>query len=420
MLRLRLLLIVSIFLVGAMLPIPSSAVPEQWNFSRDSRDGTAYTDSIIPPARAVLVYYGGHTADIDSRIQYIRPALLVTNTPSDYWHSDYALKDMNRMQNLGIKVFGFTTASYESMEQLPDGRSQESCVRTILEADGADGVFMDESSAWLDAARISYHQRFASITHSYGKLYYVNTGVNDFDERWFTEVGADFVNGTEHWHTPGYPNTAYDPSPIQAKYGSSCTVLGFPTNDLDSAYHAITDAYTDGLAYAYENSGEYLSIASYWEVLADRLRTGDIFFDSFEDSTLASWSQSSAKDWVRSSQRTLDGRYSLEVDGWIRNTALTLKQPLNLSACSTASLSFSWYIEGSVDYGEYLALDLWNGSTWTEVARLRGDTDPEDKWVQVSIDLGAYLANGFKMRFRAQISSESEDANIDNLRINGS
>ncbi len=422
MLRFRLLMVLSILLAINLVapPMPSLAATGYSYSSPDNQEKAVTTASLAAPARAVLVYYSGHTADIDSRIAYIRPALLVTNTPNDYWQSSYALTDIAGMQSLGIKVFGFTTSSYETREQLPDGRSQESCVRAILTTDGADGVFMDESSAQLDTARIDYHKRFASIAHSYGKLYYVNTGVNDFDERWFTDIGADFVNGTEHWYTPGYPNTAYEPSPVQVKYGRHCTVLGFPMRDLGDAYHAITDAYIDGIAYAYQNDGEYLGIASYWEELADRLRAGDIFFDSFEDSALASWTQTSARDWTRSSQRTTDGKYSLEVNGYVRNSTLTLKQPLNLTPYPSASLSFSWYISRYLLNGEFIALDLWNGSTWTEVARLRGDLDPEEKWTPVNIDLGAYLINGFKMRFRATMSSTIKVANVDNLRIIGS
>ncbi|MBE9174878.1 hypothetical protein IQ225_05390, partial [Synechocystis salina LEGE 06155] len=77
----------------------------------------------------------------------------------------------------------------------------------------------------------------------------------------------------------------------------------------------------------------------------------------------------------------------------------------------------SWFIEDSWDYGEYIALDLFNGSDWTEAKRLSGNVDPENSWQDVSLVLP--LSSSFNLRFRATASNSREDGNIDNVRIVG-
>ena len=149
---------------------------------------------------------------------------------------------------------------------------------------------------------------------------------------------------------------------------------------------------------------------------------GEVFFDSFEDCLLTNWVQDSQNDWFPSSQRSRnpEDNCSAEVDGSAADAALTLKDPIDLSGMSGATLTFSWFIEGGFDPGEYLALDLWNGATWNEVARIRGEVDEEDVWHDEVIDLSNYLIDGFKLRFRGKASLSLEDANVDMVKIEGS
>ena len=71
-----------------------------------------------------------------------------------------------------------------------------------------------------------------------------------------------------------------------------------------------------------------------------------------------------------------------------------------------------------MDTGEYLALDLFNGTSWQEVVKLRGNVDAENVWHSpvVNID-GSYFVSNFQYRFRAKMSGSDEDANIDNVRL---
>ena len=115
-------------------------------------------------------------------------------------------------------------------------------------------------------------------------------------------------------------------------------------------------------------------------------------------------------------QRATDGSCSAEVDGYAGNATLTLATPLDLTPYGTTTLTFDWLIENGFDAGEYLALDVYDGS-WHELARLRGNVDLEDYWYHETIDLTPYASENFQLRFRCYVSRYNEDANVDNVQI---
>ncbi len=143
------------------------------------------------------------------------------------------------------------------------------------------------------------------------------------------------------------------------------------------------------------------------------------FADSFENGQWdGKWVQDSQKDWYTSAQRRTLGFYAAEVDGAASDATLTVANPISLALYGSAELTFNWYLEASFDVGEYLAVDFYNGSSWTEVARLRGDVDAEEVWHSKTIALdAAYLNASFKFRFRAKVSGSDEDANVDNVQL---
>ncbi len=145
-----------------------------------------------------------------------------------------------------------------------------------------------------------------------------------------------------------------------------------------------------------------------------------VFSDSFEAGQWnGKWVEDSQNDWFTSTQRATAGNYSAEVDGRATNATLSMSNAVDLTAYGSAELTFDWYIESSFDAGEYLALDFSpNGSTWTEIRRLRGNVDTENTWHTETIQVGsAYLTDGFKIRFRAYVSGSDEDANVDNVQL---
>ena len=144
-----------------------------------------------------------------------------------------------------------------------------------------------------------------------------------------------------------------------------------------------------------------------------------LFHDSFEVGTWNGlWLEDSQNDWFRSTQRSVDGNYSAEVDGRATDATLTWSNSVDLTPYGSAELSFSWFIETTFDSGEYLALDLFDGTAWNEIAKLRGNVDQENVWHQETINIGgSYLVDDFNVRFRAKASRSNEDGDVDNVQL---
>ena len=141
------------------------------------------------------------------------------------------------------------------------------------------------------------------------------------------------------------------------------------------------------------------------------------FEDSFEVSEWNGlWTEDSQNDWFRSTHRSSHGSYAAEVDGSANDATLTMASSIDLSGKSSATLTYSWYIERGWDTGEYIALDVYDGS-WQQVAILRGNVDPEGVWHHETIDLTSYMNSDFKIRFRAKVSRSNEDGHVDNVKI---
>ncbi|MCJ7789365.1 MAG: S8 family serine peptidase [Candidatus Atribacteria bacterium] len=145
-----------------------------------------------------------------------------------------------------------------------------------------------------------------------------------------------------------------------------------------------------------------------------------VFEDSFEVSEWNGlWTEDSQNDWFRSTQRAINGTYSAEVDGRASNARL-ISIPIDLQGRTNATITFSWYIESSLDKGEYLAFDVSTdgGNTWVEKATLKGNIDSEDTWHSVvSIDLVGI--SNLKIQFRGKMSGSDEDANVDLVKVIG-
>jgi len=143
----------------------------------------------------------------------------------------------------------------------------------------------------------------------------------------------------------------------------------------------------------------------------------EVFFDSFENGEWNSlWTEDAQNDWFNSSQRATVGNQSAEVDGSATDAQL-ISIPVNLQGRSQASITFKWLIESGLDTGEYLAFDVSTngGSSWLEKARLRGDVDAENSWQTVQVDLTGL--SSLRLRFRGRMSSSTEDANVDEVRV---
>ncbi|MDA2921023.1 hypothetical protein MYX76_16300, partial [Desulfobacterota bacterium AH_259_B03_O07] len=156
------------------------------------------------------------------------------------------------------------------------------------------------------------------------------------------------------------------------------------------------------------------------------------FYDSFEIGEWNGlWVEDSQNDWRRRTQRSTEGSYSAEVDGRATDATLTMSNTIDLTGKSGALLTFSWFIEGRWDNGEYICLDMYYDVAWHNgVPGTKDCIDgtsstnlgpEENQWFHESVDLTPYTAyNDFKIRFSAKVSSSREDGNVDDVMITSS
>lgn len=141
-----------------------------------------------------------------------------------------------------------------------------------------------------------------------------------------------------------------------------------------------------------------------------------VFSDSFEVSEWNGlWTEDAQNDWFRSTQRATNGSRSAEVDGLASDASLT-SVLVNTQGRQTATVSFDWYIEDTLDAGEYIAFDVSvNGGAWVEQKRLRGNVDQENVWHSVTLSINN--ANSVQLRFRGKMNSSNEDADVDTIKV---
>lgn len=298
-----------------------------------------------------------------------------------------------------------------------------------------DGVRQDRISGcttWTAACWQSRSYNLAAGTHTlrwaYEKDYSVAGGQ---DAGWLDKVILPISAGPVN--SPPLVNIG---GPYAAMVGESLSFDGSASSDSDGSITTYAWSFGDGAtgsgsqpSHNYAAAGSYtvtLTVTDDDGASAQASTTAtisaqpgssvEIFADSFENGI---WGQDSQNDWFLSTQRATLGARSAEVDGGASNAQL-ISNPINLQGASAATVRFDWYIESGLDSGEYLAFDVSKdgGATWTEYARLRGNVDQEDQWHNAEIPIdGLAGSSSIQLRFRGQMSSSTEDANLDNVRV---
>ena len=150
---------------------------------------------------------------------------------------------------------------------------------------------------------------------------------------------------------------------------------------------------------------------------------GTVFFDSF--SNLNQWNESGEGDWTTESIYSWTGYpwFSASrspvahVDDCDNGCTITLDDGLDLSGYTSATLEFLRYIDSNLDWNEYLRVDVWNGSSWTQVFDWTAPNGDDSTWHSEQLDLSPYLVNDFRVRFRARMSHWNEIVQVDDVRI---
>ncbi len=224
-------------------------------------------------------------------------------------------------------------------------------------------------------------------------------------------------------------------SDISAYTGDSVAFNGSASYDPDGTIASYTwdfGDFTQGVGanatHAYSQAGTYTATLTVTDdrggvssdsaiiTINDKPLIIKAFSDSFE---ISQWNGlwTGDKKWKRSSRRASDGLFSAEVKGRAADSVLR-SIPISLQGKTNSTITFSWFISSTLDFGEYVAFDVSsdNGVTWTEKAKLRGDQDPENSWRNVSVSLSGI--SNLQIRFRGLMSIDNEIANVDNVIVN--
>lgn len=156
------------------------------------------------------------------------------------------------------------------------------------------------------------------------------------------------------------------------------------------------------------------------------VNTNLIYMDTFE---------SGMSDWIHTtdSNRNFYSRVSHEYDeypsSWLPSNKVAesdncdtyckieLRNSINMTSYDAATLEFDRFVDATFDTGEYVRVQLYNG-TWNTAFEWRGNTGADDsEWHHEVFDLSDYLVDNFKIRIIAKSSSSSEEAAVDNIKI---
>ncbi|MFC1728295.1 Ig-like domain-containing protein [Nanoarchaeota archaeon] len=149
--------------------------------------------------------------------------------------------------------------------------------------------------------------------------------------------------------------------------------------------------------------------------------TNGTFFEGFESNSLATneWTTSGAgAAWFVESSAVYpysqSGSYYLTVEPKGESIVET---NISTTGYENINISLGYYIQ-SLDGGEYLAADYYNGTSWTEIF---STNTYYEGWRIISSNLGSDVANNadFKIRVRCSADSNNEKCHIDNINVIG-
>ena len=101
---------------------------------------------------------------------------------------------------------------------------------------------------------------------------------------------------------------------------------------------------------------------------------------------------------------------------------MTMTASINLSAQADATLQFYRYVDSSLDNGEFLKVEVHDGTSWIQLDIWTPENGDDDgAWYLESYSLAAYSgATDFNVRFVSESSSFTEEVAIDDVSISAS
>jgi len=149
-----------------------------------------------------------------------------------------------------------------------------------------------------------------------------------------------------------------------------------------------------------------------------------LFYDPFAG--LTNWTESGEGDWntealhaTTNYPATGSNSPAAHSDTCTTSCEITMTNAVNLSGRASAQLTLLRFVDSELDAGEYLRLEVWNGSTWVRLADWSADNAADtNRWEAHAFDLAAYLGRtDFKVRFVTKQSNDVEHVQVDDVKI---
>lgn len=153
-----------------------------------------------------------------------------------------------------------------------------------------------------------------------------------------------------------------------------------------------------------------------------------LFREDFESGTLDAWTESGDPSWTveAPAERQVPGKGSgnrvAHADRCrsAGGCTLTLKDAVDASGLETLTLRFWRYVDRSLDAGEFLRVDAFDGTTWNTLAAWTDGSGDDDRWHEEEFDLPSqYRTSSFRIRFVTRESSSLEEVEIDDVLLLG-
>ncbi len=218
-----------------------------------------------------MVNYATHNDNVTNAvmtsIKNAMPAILIDNTDHSLWGLSGGYGGTNNCSVsaytvLGIGVYGYLTGGYEGTSY-GDARDNVTLnvarVNDMATIDGVTGVFLDEVSAFPDAADKVYLEAIETEADAHGLKLIFNTGVSTFDDTYLM-AHADYVMTDE-----SYSNRA--PTSDESPWLSRIIVINNGATTVTNALTYTSNAWiTNGFGYTwmtdYTDYGSSEGIAS--------------------------------------------------------------------------------------------------------------------------------------------------------------
>ncbi|HEX9618597.1 MAG TPA: LamG domain-containing protein, partial [Polyangiaceae bacterium] len=151
-----------------------------------------------------------------------------------------------------------------------------------------------------------------------------------------------------------------------------------------------------------------------------------LFFDDFSGG-LSQWVETGEGDWNTEGLHSMSGYPGLgsgspaaHSDNCDSTCTITLSTPINLSGYTAASLAFLRFVDSELDAGEFLRVEVFNGTAWSVLFNWQqgaGGGD-DNTWHAETVDLAPYLGlTGFNLRFVTSSSATTEHVHVDDVII---